>query len=382
MQANNPFLIIKRCHSLDQNESVDAVKVYTTEYKTETTNPMFVIRDIRLQTLCNADEQLPIIFEVWSYDSDGNHKFYARFQTSVHGIQSLQRKQFELYDDNNNTAGVLEFTQFLVYEKPSIMDYLRSGWMISLSVAIDFTASNGELRNSSSLHYIDYNNPMAMNSYELAIYHVWSILEQYDSNRQFPVFGFGAIPRFIGSNEISHWFNLNGIENPEVLGVQGVLSAYRSAIYKGIGLYGPTNFSPCIETMMSYVKSKLNQWEYNVMVFVTDGAITDFKSTVDKIVEASYLPMSIIIIGVGEADFTAMQALDADNYTIKNSAGISAGRDVVQFVKYNQFVSDLTLLPEAVLKEIPNQFVSYMTANKIIPNPIEHLSVNKAIKKF
>ena len=92
MQANNPFLIIKRCHSLDQNESIDAVKVYTTDYKTETTNPMFVIRDIRLQTLCNANEQLPIIFEVWSYDSDGNHKFYSRFQTSVHGIQSLQKK--------------------------------------------------------------------------------------------------------------------------------------------------------------------------------------------------------------------------------------------------------------------------------------------------
>lgn len=61
---------------------------------------------------------------------------------------------------------------------------------------------------------------------------------------KFPVFGFGAIPRFIGIDKISHCFHLNGLENPEVEGVQGILQAYRNAMYAGIGLYGPTNFSP------------------------------------------------------------------------------------------------------------------------------------------
>ena len=34
--------------------------------------------------------------------------------------------------------------------------------------------------------------------------------------------------------------------------------------------------------------------------------------TVDEIVKASGKPLSIIIVGVGAADFTAMEELDAD----------------------------------------------------------------------
>lgn len=91
-----------------------------------------------------------------------------------------------------------------------MMDYLRSGWAISLSVAIDFTASNGELSSPDSLHYINPYDPSRMTSYEQAIFQVGNILEAYDADKQFPVFGFGAIPRYIGSEQISHCFHLNG----------------------------------------------------------------------------------------------------------------------------------------------------------------------------
>lgn len=32
------------------------------------------------------------------------------------------------------------------------MEYLRSGWAINMSFAVDFTASNGDLSDPSSLH--------------------------------------------------------------------------------------------------------------------------------------------------------------------------------------------------------------------------------------
>ena len=38
----------------------------------------------------------------------------------------------------------------------------------------------------------------------------------------------------------------------------------------------------------------------------------DKQDTIDAIVAASGLPLSIIIIGVGDADFAAMEELDAD----------------------------------------------------------------------
>ena len=51
---------------------------------------------------------------------------------------------------------------------------------------------------------------------------------------------------------------------------------------------------------------------YHIMVILTDGIINDMAQTIDEIVRASSLPLSIIIIGVGDADFRGMDALDGD----------------------------------------------------------------------
>lgn len=72
-------------------------------------------------------------------------------------------------------AGVLSFNDFKVIENPNFVDYLRSGWQISLSVAIDFTASNGQTSDPKSLHALNDNN-----QYAQAIRQVGDILEPYD----------------------------------------------------------------------------------------------------------------------------------------------------------------------------------------------------------
>ena len=42
---------------------------------------------------------------------------------------------------------------------------------------------------------------------------------------------------------------------------------------------------------------------YMVLLIITDGIVNDIKETKDLIVKGSYLPLSIIIVGVGEANF-------------------------------------------------------------------------------
>ncbi|MEQ2221998.1 Copine-7, partial [Ilyodon furcidens] len=56
-------------------------------------------------------------------------------------------------------------------------------------VAIDFTASNGDPRNSCSLHYI---NPYQPNEYLKALIAVGEICQDYDSDKRFSALGFGA----------------------------------------------------------------------------------------------------------------------------------------------------------------------------------------------
>ena len=46
--------------------------------------------------------------------------------------------------------------------------------------------------------------------------------------------------------------------------------------------------------------------QYNILLIITDGQISDMEATVDQVVYGSELPLSIIIVGVGSADFSAM----------------------------------------------------------------------------
>ncbi|KAL5995349.1 hypothetical protein ACLOJK_025407 [Asimina triloba] len=94
---------------------------------------------------------------------------------------------------------------------------------------------------------------------------------------------------------------------PAVEGVQGILAAYSSALHN-VSLAGPT-------------------------LFGKDGVVTDLQETKDAIVRASDLPLSILIVGVGGADFKDMEVLDADNgQRLEGSTGRIATRDIVQFV--------------------------------------------------
>lgn len=117
-------------------------------------------------------------------------------------------------------------------------------------------------------------------------------------------------------------------------------------------------------------------------MIITDGLITDMEQTKLAIIEASDQPLSIIIIGVGEEDFTDMHELDSDDAMLHSGTKI-AYRDIVQFVPFSNYygavrspTSKLTPhqqsqiqaeLAKAVLEEIPYQVTSYCKMHKIQP---------------
>jgi len=52
---------------------------------------------------------------------------------------------------------------------------------------------------------------------------------------------------------------------------------------------------------------------YYILLIITDGEIHDMRETIELIVQASHLPLSIVIVGVGNADFGNMERLDSDD---------------------------------------------------------------------
>lgn len=153
------------------------------------------------------------------------------------------------------------------------------------------------------------------------------------------------------------------------------MSPADKAAITALELYGPTNFATFLreaETTARQAREaqqSQNGQEYIILLVITDGVITDMRETVSAIVRASGLPLSIVIVGVGDADFTAMEILDADEAPLRCAAtGRVMERDIVQFVPYRDFKKvGPDLLAQEVLAEIPEQLVGYMTSHGIFP---------------
>lgn len=62
--------------------------------------------------------------------------------------------------------------------------FLKGGTALHFSIAIDFTASNGDYRDPKSLHSRD--PATGENQYTIAIKAIGEILQDYDSDMQFP----------------------------------------------------------------------------------------------------------------------------------------------------------------------------------------------------
>lgn len=84
--------------------------------------------------------------------------------------------------------------------------------------------------------------------------------------------------------------------------------------------------------------------------------------TIDLIVRNCNLPLSIIIVGVGNADFTNMNTLDGDN-GLYDSNGNKCARDIVQFVPFRDVQMNPDMLAQELLAELPGQVTQYMVCS-------------------
>ena len=241
----------------------------------------------------------------------------------------------------------------------TFVDYLKAGVQLGLSIAIDFTGSNGNPNDPRSLHYISGQEP---NQYERAIYACGNIMAYYDYDQLFPCYGFGAKI----NGQPCPMFNLNFQQDPNINLIQNVIEEYHKAL-TCVQLWGPTHFSPIIKSTNDFIRAQNDKLKYNVLMILTDGMIEDVDNTIDELVEGSFLPLSVIIIGVGKADFSTMVVLDADENPLVSSKGVKSVRDLVQFVPFLKYESNPERLAQEVLAEIPKQILEYYQQNNLDP---------------
>eukprot|EP01129_Flabellula_baltica_P008785 TRINITY_DN351_c0_g2_i1.p1 TRINITY_DN351_c0_g2~~TRINITY_DN351_c0_g2_i1.p1 ORF type:complete len:554 (+),score=123.69 TRINITY_DN351_c0_g2_i1:32-1663(+) len=361
---SDPFL------EFSKQKDGEWVVFHRTEWLKNTLNPTWKKMNIpTFRFTENDDFNTQVRVDCFDYDNETKKDLIGTTYFTLNELQSNVR-EYNLINEKKRkkkkytNSGVLTFDVVEFQKEYTFLDYIIGGTQINLMVAIDYTASNGDPREPASLHYMQ---PGVLNQYGVVIHTVGSILAGYDSDNMIPTYGFGGK---MPDGTVSHCFHVNGNpNNPEVFGVGGVLEAYTNSLTSGLQLYGPTNFSKIINTA-SEISSQLHAMNqdvqgYLILLILTDGEITDMEETVASIVEASQLPMSIVIVGIGDADFSNMNRLDGDDHQLKAN-GKKAKRDIVQFVPFNQCANDLA---GATLAEIPGQFLDYMKKNKVVPRP-------------
>ena len=132
----------------------------------------------------------------------------------------------------------------------------------------------------------------------------------------------------------------------------------------GLVMSGPTDISEVLQTAAAFAKSGLEtamtkgKQTYSILLILTDGCMSDIGKTKKMLDSISDAPMSIVIVGIGNADFSDMHFLD-DNGKC----------DIVQFVEFSKHKNDPDSLTSATLEEIPSQFTRFFTRNGIDPLP-------------
>ncbi|KAG9158925.1 hypothetical protein Leryth_013315 [Lithospermum erythrorhizon] len=235
----------------------------------------------------------------------------------------------------------------------------------NLIVGFDFTKSNEWTGKKSfggkSLHHIGNG----MNPYEQAISIIGKTLAAFDEDNLIPCFGFGDATTH--DQDVFSFYP----EERHCHGFEEVLSRYKE-IVPHLRLAGPTSFAPVIEMAMTIVEQSGGQ--YHVLVIVADGQVTrsvdtgngqlspQEKRTVDAIVAASKLPLSIVLVGVGDGPWDMMREFDDniparefDNFQFVNFTEIMS-KNVPQSRKETEFAL-------AALMEVPSQYKATIELN-------------------
>lgn len=203
LQSNSP-------QQVPQNQWV---MVKETHYVKDNLNPDFRPFTITGAKLCKNYLPCQIKLEIWDHSKRGKHTLISTGFFCVNDMIEGRCSFIDTADKKGKFSGKVILEKFRTQKVYSMVDFMNGGMQLALYTAIDFTGSNGVATSNSSLHYMSPNGQP--NQYENAIMTVGSILQNYDSDKQIPVFGFGASYPNVGINTTSHCFPLSGqAENP------------------------------------------------------------------------------------------------------------------------------------------------------------------------
>ena len=164
---SDPFVNIFRA-----NEGNTWTLVKKTEFIKNTLDPSWRPFQLPVDTLCRGDYDRSLKFEVNDWNSDGSVDYIGEFVASLRDLSGFESPKpaqttFDVINlekrkkkgNSYKNSGVLTFVKVDVKKRYGFLEYIRGGCDLNFTVAIDFTASNGNPNDRRSLHYRDPHQP-------------------------------------------------------------------------------------------------------------------------------------------------------------------------------------------------------------------------------
>jgi hypothetical protein len=222
LRKSDPFFELSRQINAAGSSTWD--NVFRSDHIKNNLNPEWGDALVELSTLCGGDLGLPIQVSIFDHESSGKHVLMGKFETSVNALVAADTggsedmgKAISVTVKGKETGKIVVLKAQVAgvgdsmsermskvavsateavpstfvpgASKPSFLDYIGGGCELNVAVAIDFTGSNGDPRKPGTLHHMSSESK---NDYELAISSILGVLAKYDSDKRFPVYGFGA----------------------------------------------------------------------------------------------------------------------------------------------------------------------------------------------
>uniref|UniRef100_A0A7S0QQF9 C2 domain-containing protein n=1 Tax=Cryptomonas curvata TaxID=233186 RepID=A0A7S0QQF9_9CRYP len=417
----------------------DRKELCTSEVHNQELNPKWKEQRVNFSELCGGDLRRDVRIDVSDKDSMTQADPIG---LAVFPVERLLTKDLITLIDykvppRDIKAGFVQTRESAVYRTPTFMDYMADGLDVELVFAIDFTKSNGDPADPSSLHsrvgsaagltieeaipglkvvrgpnwkwddqdggfgcvgevvgpvgdnwvsvqWLDsrFSNsyrcgaegefdlsPHNTNRYQKAMMGVASTLMDFSKEKIIHAYGFGGK---VDEGKTSFSFPLS--RDVTVTGVKGLLDAYEQAMTNiSFGESG-TMMAEIVNRVVGLAKETVQNHpqKYYVLVILSDGDVDDIQDTIDAIVAASDLPISIITVGLtapghSEETYANWRVIDDGTMSIKDRSGKVLDRDTVNFIEIDEVNKKSDELTEIILHEFKQQLVQHFTLKNIRP---------------
>ena len=372
---NAMYLITFRLLDNDDSEEPFKTKEVTNKIKNGSIKFEKVLMcDYDFSQIC----PIKINLEKWCKNQYANISIKEKFHLSLSTIVASKDSTFKtktrdfkndcetiiIEADNPNYSSIEKNLKYF-----NFFDYLKAGIQFDSYIIIDFTQGQehiSDLRNNQFIQVIEGFR---------------ETLCEYV--KCFKVIGYGANlknSQNINDNKSQHFFNLGMEEKAENSGFTMIVKKYKECLEK-LKFDKKGYLSPVFDKIRKDILDAYSPEIYNIVFILLHNKPSDddIQKCIDLQIETAYLPVSYVIILVGNKTDDEIKEIKHifNNKKKFSSKSIERTRNNLSFFSMKKYNYNVEILKNNCLREIPEQIIDFYKKNITYPEDIKKKNLDK-----